>query len=158
MLKLQEIKSRELTSPLFLFSLKSLFVVGPSTQKSLKKALEPTSGTGLFSRKMRWNQVVPVRCPRGSCKQCTCLCTEHLTMSASRGCEKTITRLSCLQIIAAHQCKWVDETCLHPGVAIYFPRAGLTRSCFKARSNEASMFVQHHPKLSGMLKNFVQHC
>ncbi len=27
------------TSPLFLFSLKSLFVVGPSTEKSLKKAL-----------------------------------------------------------------------------------------------------------------------
>ncbi len=49
MLKLQEITSRELkntkifekgnTSPLFLFSLKSLFVVGPSTEKSLKKAL-----------------------------------------------------------------------------------------------------------------------
>ena len=56
MLKLQEIKSRELkntnifwggpldppkgnTSPLFLFSLESLFVVGPSTEKSLKKAL-----------------------------------------------------------------------------------------------------------------------
>jgi hypothetical protein len=27
------------TSPLFLFSLKSLFVVGPSTEKFLKKAL-----------------------------------------------------------------------------------------------------------------------
>ncbi len=51
MLKLQEIKSKELkntklsdppegnTSPLFLFSLKSLFEVGPSTEKSIKKAL-----------------------------------------------------------------------------------------------------------------------
>ena len=54
MLKLQEIKSRELkntqnflgedppkgnTSPPFLLSLKSLFVVGPSTEKSLKKVL-----------------------------------------------------------------------------------------------------------------------
>jgi hypothetical protein len=54
MLKLQEIMSRELRnansfwgeppdpppqSPLFLFSLKFLFVVGPSTEKSLKEAL-----------------------------------------------------------------------------------------------------------------------